>query len=271
MNRADIAARVEAHPVKGTPDEMRAAFRALAPDGPWGRRDCIGGVPVVIHGTESGNDGTILFLHGGGYVFGDATTHAAAAACLAELTGDCVILPEYRLAPEHPWPAPLNDACAVLNARDGPISVVGDSAGGHLALSLTLARPGRVDALALISPNTDRTGLSRTRDSNSAHDLMNSDADDAALGALAFGDRHADDPAVSPLLSDLSGLPPLYLTATTTEVLLDDTLLFARAAARAGVRVTLKVEPDLFHMWTLWPAWPPARRSWAGVAQALSR
>ena len=139
----------------------------------------------------------------------------------------------------------------LLDALDGPVAIGGDSAGGHLALCLALRRP--VLALALISPNTDRTGLSRTRKANEMRDAMVDDAGDRALARLCFGEMSLDDPDVSPLLANLARLPPTWLTAATNEVLLDDTLLLAAAAARAGVPVELSVRPGLLHLWPLWP------------------
>ena len=267
MRRRDIEALIKANPVKGSPEEMRSAFGNLAPDDPGGGKEGnIGSVPVTVFG-EGGK--IVLFLHGGGYVFGSGRTHAAAAAKLAALSRCRVVVPEYRLAPEHGWPVQLDDACTVLDALDGPVVVVGDSAGGHLAINLALARPKRIERLGLISPNTDRSDQSRTRTANSSSDLMNSDSDDRDLAKLAFGDMDPNDAAASPLLADLQNLPPLWITATTTEVLLDDTLLFANAVARAGGEVTLVIEKGLFHMWTLWPDWSPARRTWERLAQAI--
>jgi len=102
--------------------------------------------PEPIKDTPTGP--VVLWLHGGGYVFGSAATHARAAASLATRAGATVFVPDYRLAPEHPWPAPLQDAATVLKALNAPVAVVGDSAGGHLALALARRHPDRISALA---------------------------------------------------------------------------------------------------------------------------
>ena len=260
----DVLARIEAEPLGRAPEAMRAAFaRRLGEQAE---------AQAVPGGLAVGRGPTLLWLHGGGYVFGAPETHVNLAHALAE-QGVRVVLPRYRLAPEHPWPAMLEDALAALDAVTGPVALGGESAGGHLALNAALARPGRAAALVLFSPNTDRTGLSATR--GSTRDAMNDDEGDRALGRMAMGGVADDDPAASPLLADLSALPPLHLSVASDEVLLDDTLLLARRAALAGVAVDLRVTPGLFHMFQLWPqaipegAWAAARAgAYAGEALA---
>lgn len=257
---AALDAHIAAHPVRGTPEEMRAAFAALAPRGPAGRSVTLGDVPCRRFGPDSG--APILWVHGGGLVFGSPETHAAMADALAHLAQRPVIVPACRLAPEHPWPAPLQDVLSALDALDRPADLGGDSAGGLVALHAALQRPGKVRRLMLLSPNTDRTGASTTRMPNSARDAMNDDAQDLALAQLAFGDDPASHPDASPLHSDLTPLPPVFLSAATHEVLLDDTLLLTAALARAGVPATTDIRPGLCHLWMLWPAaHPEARRT----------
>lgn len=246
--RDRIARRIRDTPVTGDAAAMRRAFAALFPEPPPGEALTLGGVACVAHGHGP----PVVWLHGGGYVFGGPESHGAAAAALARRAGRRVIVPRYRRAPEAVWPAPRDDALAVLDAVGAPVPLVGDSAGGHLALAVARRRPGRVWALALISPNADRTGLSTTRRANSGTDLMNADEDDARLAALAMPDLDPASPDASPVLADLSGLPPVFLTASTAEVLLDDALLLARALARAGVGVQADIVPGLWHLWPLW-------------------
>ncbi len=151
-----------------------------------------------------------------------------------------MLLPRYRLAPEHPWPAMLDDALTATEAiaATGPYVVGGVSAGGHLALAVALRRPPNLCGVALLSPNTDRSGLSRTREPLSSVDPMNDAGADAELTALAFGDRDPADPEVSPLLADVAGLAPLHIEVGSLEVLLDDSLLLARSAAIQGLPLT---------------------------------
>ncbi|WP_299046334.1 alpha/beta hydrolase fold domain-containing protein [uncultured Tateyamaria sp.] len=247
--RTAIAERLHVAPVTGPPVQMRARFAQLVGAGPAGHPATIAGVPCVRHGDGP----AVMWLHGGGYVFGGPHTHARAADALAHVSGCAVYVPDYRLAPEHPWPAPLEDACAVLDALPGPVALVGDSAGGHLALAVARRRAGRVHALALISPNTDRTGRSWTRAANSDSDLMNSDADDARLARMAMPDLAPDDPDASPILADLSALPRTLVTASPDEVLFGDSVLLMQALAHAGHNVSADMPGGLWHLWPLWP------------------
>ena len=269
MDRKALEDHIRATPVEGSPADMRAAFLRLAHPG---------GLPdlpeVVTVGGCAGRwfgagDRPILWLHGGGYVFGGSDSHAAPARALVQLTGRPVFVPDYPLAPEHPWPAQIDAVTGVLSVLKN-CDVVGDSAGGHLAINLARRMPDAIGRLAVLSPNTDRSGLSTTRRRNAASDLMNDDAQDRRLSDMALGHLPDDDPEASPLLADLSRLPRLFVTATTTEVLLDDSLLLATRAARSGVAITSEIQPDLFHMWLLWPdALPQARATLESVARHL--
>ncbi|PRY94528.1 acetyl esterase/lipase [Hasllibacter halocynthiae] len=249
-SREDVLALIEAHPMGDTPRTMREAFPHRTGPQPKGE--------AHPFGLAFGSGPKVLFFHGGGYVFGSPESHGHAAARLAA-AGLRVVLPRYPLAPERPWPAQLDAARAALDAVEGSVAVAGISAGGHLALNLALAARGRVAALALMSPNTDRTGLSRTREANANADAMNDDASDRALGEMALGGLRDDDPEKSPLLADLRVLPPTFLSVGLDEVLLDDTLLLSRRLGLAGVETRLETVPGAFHMAHLWPqALPPA-------------
>lgn len=266
-DRAAVERRIADVPMQGDPSELRRQFQHLSDACALGEETRIGGVPVRVFNGKAPR--TVVYLHGGGYVFGSPLTHGRCTAMLAQMLDWRIVVPDYRLAPEFRWPAQRDDACAVVDALSGPLVLAGDSAGGHLAIATALARPGRICRLALVSPNTDRSGQSTTR--RVTTDLMNDDATDADLARMCFGERDSDDPDVSPVLADLSGLPPIYLTAAVNEVLLGDTLLFASAAARAGVPLTLDVIGPLFHMWTLWPdALPPARKSLGRIANFIA-
>ena len=250
VSRREIVARIEAHPLGDEPEAMRENFAGLVRGGAGvARRDDGAAGPLIVH------------FHGGGYVFGSPETHARLGTHLAAAAGGRVILPRYPLAPERPWPAALEAARDAVEAAwsDGrPLLLSGDSAGGHLALvtALELARRGtRVAGLVLFSPNTDRTGLSRTRERNDPLDPMVDDEGDRRLARLAFGDMPDDHPHVSPALDDLSLLPPLYIEAGAEEVLLGDSLVLAERARAAGVDTVLHVEPHGLHMGQLWAPW----------------
>lgn len=278
VGRAQVSARIEAHPIGGTPEAMRAAFARFVL-GPAG----VDGVTVekVPHGLRlqpPDADATrcVVWLHGGGYVFGAPETHLRPATHLARTLGCPVLLPRYRLAPEHPWPAQRNDAVAAIRAcLDAGVftALVGDSAGGHLALvtALALAQAGRpVAGLVLLAPNTDRSGLSATRGTMTPHDPMNTDADDAQLAAMCFGDRPSDDREVSPALDCLAHLPPTYIEVGDREVLLGDAFALHLRAAASDMSCRLHVAPGLLHMGQLWaPWWPPAVVSLDRIAAFL--
>ena len=253
---ADWKAHVAANPVKGTSEEMREAFAALAPPPMDGEEIVVGGVPCVLYGKSEQEP--IVWLHGGGLVFGSAKTHGALATSVAKQTGRSVLVPNYRLAPENPWPAPMEDVFAVIDAMSGPVDLVGDSCGGFLALHAALARSNKIARLALISPNTDHTGLSTTRKSNTDRDIMNNDENDAALARRSFGDTLTEHPDASPLRHNLANLPPVWITAATNEVLLDDTLLLIRKLGLAGVPCDSHIYRGLCHLWMLWPDALPA-------------
>lgn len=252
VEREEIVARIEAHPIEGPPESQRQAFATLVLGD---EADEAGGSgPLRI----DGEGGTIVYLHGGGYAFGSPQTHARIGHALAEATGLTVIVPAYPLAPEDRWPAQLEAALTTIEDAPAPLVLAGDSAGGHLALvtALELKRRGDdVAGLILFSPNTDRTGLSKTRAQNESLDPMVQDEGDTELARQCFGSLPADDPQVSPLLASLDQLPPLHIEVGGGEVLLDDSLLLAHAAREAGVPVTLHVEPDGLHMMQLWAPW----------------
>ncbi len=215
--------------------------------------------------TFEGEGGTIVYFHGGGYAFGSPLTHARVGRGLADRTGWSVVLPDYPLAPEHRWPAQLDAALTTVTDIVGSVVLAGDSAGGHLALvtALELARRGStVAGLILFSPNTDRSGLSTTRERNDPLNPMVDDAGDRQLAQQCFGDHSVHHRQVSPVLDDLATLPPLYLEVGADEVLLGDSLVLAQRARKAGCAVTLHVEQDGIHMGQLWePWWPTAAAS----------
>ena len=238
----------------------------------------LGGVPGEwVEAAQGGAAATtLLYLHGGGFVGCSPRSHRSLTAALA-LQGLRLFVPDYRLAPEHPFPAAVQDVQAVWRAlraaHPGRLAVAGDSAGGNLALGLMLALRDAgerlPEAAALFSPSTDLTGDSPSLRSNSERDAM---FDGGQLGHLAIAYLAGADrtqPLASPLRGDLSGLPPLMLQVGEDEVLRDDSLRLAQKAREAGVVVDLEVFPVVPHVWQLLRQLPEARRAVRNAARFL--
>lgn len=205
-----------------------------------------------------GRSRVLLLLHGGGYTAGSPRTHRKLAALLSRACRARVLTPEYRLAPEHPFPAAVKDALKTygwlleqgIGAED--IVVGGDSAGGGLALSMLLAlREGGAvlpRAAVLLSPWTDLTASSPSYARLRKHDptITRDGLREARL--LYAGVRDPADPMASPLFADPTGLPPMLVHAGGAEVMLDDSRLFAERAREAGVDVTLRIYDGMWHV-----------------------
>jgi epsilon-lactone hydrolase len=239
-------------------------FRAsLLPRGTTVTEQVIAGLRAeVVTAQPTSTPPTVLHFHGGGYCVGSALTPRSWAAHLSARTGGRVVLPEYRLAPEHPHPAALHDARAIwaeLSAEAGPGSVVvsGDSAGGGLALALILSlRDEGQDLPAgciLLSPwlDLDRNRLA-VPDLVRRDVLLTPDWLQACARAYTAPTAWAD-PSVSPLRAAHTGLPPLLIQAGTDELLAPDAGLLAASASAAGVDVTYTRWPRLWHDFVLQP------------------
>ena len=200
----------------------------------------------------------ILFLHGGGYVSGSPRSHRALIGHLAQQVEARVFAPDYRLAPEYPFPAALEDAWAsywwllVQGIAPGQIVVGGDSAGGGLTIALMLAlREAGMPLPAAgicLSPWFDLALTGGTMATNRHTDYLNDEVLHTSARMYLNG-HDAHDPLVSPLYADLRALPPLLLQVGTAEMLLDDGRRFARRARAAGVDVSLELWPDMVHVW----------------------
>ena len=216
----------------------------------------ISGIELTVAGNDA--EPVVLYFHGGGYVVGSARTGAHLAAELARRTGGRALSVDYRLAPEHPYPAAVEDGVAAYagllaaGTPPGRVLVAGDSAGGGLAIAVLLAARDRglaqPAAVAAFSPWTDmtRSGASmRTKDH--ADPLFSYDV----MGWYASRYVPAGDPSAplaSPAFASLAGLPPLLLQAGSHEVLVDDAVRVAAAAARDDVNVTLQVTAGAAHV-----------------------
>jgi acetyl esterase/lipase len=212
---------------------------------------------------------TLLYLHGGGYFACTPGMYRPVSSFYA-LAGFRTFVPDYRLAPEHPFPAGLEDAIAAyrgLLESHAPHELVvsGDSAGGGLSMALLLSLRERgiplPAAAVLFSPFVDLAATGESTRTNSARCAMfHSESHGVAAGFyVGQGDRRA--PLVSPLYADLRGLPPLLIHVGADETLLDDSRRLAERAKRAGVRVELKIWPAVPHVWQLFHGWIPEGRS----------
>jgi acetyl esterase/lipase len=210
----------------------------------------------------------IVYLHGGGFRIASALAYRSYGTHLAAALGARVVLVDYRLAPEHPFPAALDDSVAAYRAllAEGvdasQIVIAGDSAGGGLAASValrTLAQGPVPGAIVCCSPWVDLTVTAATYETRSEADKLFSrtSAEEAAL-AYAVG-SDVTDPLLSPVFGDWTGAPPMLVMVGDAEVLLDDAHRLAAVAGDAGVNVALSVYPEMPHIWTMsYPAFPEA-------------
>lgn len=264
-----------------TPYDVRRVFNATRPLTPRGvifTPATIGGVPGEWAEPKAGGTrGTMLYLHGGGYVAMSPRTHRAVTGAFAR-RGLRVFAADYRLAPEHPFPAALDDAAAAwrgLRAQvEGPAFVAGDSAGGGLTLALLLRLRdlgARLpDAACAFSPWTDLAITGASMVGNAERDPLLVSKGIETIAVAYCGATDPRDPLVSPLYGDFSGLPPLMIAVGDTEILLDDALRVAERARAAGVRVDLRVARDMPHVWQFANRiTPEARRSMDDAAAFL--
>ncbi len=213
----------------------------------------------------------VLYLHGGAYVAGSHVSHRGLASAFARVSGARVLLPEYRLAPEHRFPAALDDAVAtyrwlITEQRVDPNAIViaGDSAGGGLVVSTALALKGeglpQPAGLVCMSPWTDLTASGDTILSNDGHDIWLDGGLIAPAGRMYAVDQ-VDNPLASPLFGDLSGLPPMLVHVGGHEVLEDDARRLVARAREAGVDASLGVFAGMWHVFQAIPGIPEGRRS----------
>jgi acetyl esterase/lipase len=204
-------------------------------------------------------DAAVLYLHGGGYVIGSPRSHRHLAAAIGRAAKTQVLLPDYRLAPEHPYPTAVEDAYAAYRwllmrgIAPSRIAVAGDSAGGGLTAALLVAIRDRGMPLpaagVCISPWTDLTCSAKSYETRKAADpIVKSEGIEAMAKAYLAG-KDPKAPLVSPLFADLKGLPPLLIHVGNDEVLLDDAVQLGERARANGVDTTLEVWDQMVHVW----------------------
>jgi epsilon-lactone hydrolase len=213
----------------------------------------------------------ILYLHGGGYGYCSADTHRSLAARIMIESGVKVLLPEYRLAPEHPFPAAIEDTLTIYRwlleqgYESSNIIFAGDSAGGGLSVSATLALRDLSEslpaALVCLSPWVDLTssGVSyrenREKDPYLVEELVRKTAQAYAA------DESLDNRLISPVFADFSGFPPMFIQVGSIEILLSDAQLLANKAQQAGVEVHFKVWEGMWHVWQISNRLPEAKQA----------
>ncbi|HEV7994765.1 MAG TPA: alpha/beta hydrolase [Stellaceae bacterium] len=229
----------------------------------------VGVEPMTANGVRAewtatpkdARDAALLYLHGGGYVIGSLDSHRHLAAEAGRAAGIAALALDYRLAPEHPFPAAVDDALAgyrFLLARGieaKRIAIVGDSAGGGLVVAAMLAiraaglaRPG---CGWCISPWVDMEAIGDTMVSKAAADPTVQRAGILDMARMYLNGADPRSPLAAPLYADLSGLAPLLIQVGAAETLLDDALRLAKAAGAADVRVDLQIWPEMIHVWHL--------------------
>lgn len=239
------------------------------------------GVPSEwIHSPDSCS-GTILYLHGGAYALGSINSHRELIARLVNTTNCRALAINYRLAPENPFPAALEDA---INAYDWLISIginpsriciAGDSAGGGLAIATLLALREKDMPLPAgvlcFSPWFDLTLSGDSVYKNENLDPILSSSILETYVNYYIGSNKASEPMISPLFADLRGLPPIHIQSGRNEILLDDSVRFYEKAQQAGVDVTLKIWDDMIHVFQLFDFLPETKESMKQVSAFVSR
>ena len=219
-----------------------------------------GGVTAEWVTAEGASDSrVVLYFHGGGYIIGSPRTHRAMMAHLSRDAASRVLALDYRLAPEHPFPAPVEDSVAayrwLLNEGFDParIALGGDSAGGGLTVAalvqiryLGLPMPA---AGVCVSPWVDMEGLGESMETRAEADPMVNKENLMVSAKTYLGGADSRAPLAAPLYADLRGLPPLLIQVGDAETLLDDSTRLAGVAREAGVEVEMDVWDDMIHVW----------------------
>lgn len=219
--------------------------------------DRLGGIQGEWTHGQTPPEATLLYLHGGGYFTCSPRTHRSITSAFA-LRGFAVFTPDYRLAPEHPFPAAVEDGLAAYRALlaqtpAARLVIAGDSAGGGLALAVLLA--ARAENLALpacivlFSPWTDLACTGASLHTNTKRDSMLYAPRITEAAAVYLAGANPQNPLASPLYGDLTGLPPMLIQVSEMEILLDDSTRLATNARAAGVEVSLTIWRNLPHVW----------------------
>jgi len=222
----------------------------------------------------------VLYLHGGGYLFGSPKTHRQVLIAMAKAFQAPVYGLDYRLAPEHPFPAAVEDAAKayewlLIRHPEAAIVLAGDSAGAGLAIATAVGvRDGGMKqpkAIVAFSPYSDLAVTGASVEANAKSCAMFTPRGVREAAAMYLAGANARDPRASPLYADLAGLPPMLLFASRHEILRDDTLRLAERASAAGVAVELVVRDRLPHVWPVFVTLLPEARDAFATVTAFAR
>ncbi len=269
-----------------TIEEMRAGMEAMVPFFPLAKdiqyeSVDAGGIPaewVVAPGAA--DDRLILYLHGGGYVMGSINTHREMVSHISRAAKARVLIIEYRLAPENPFPAAVEDAKAVFQwlLKQGydpaKIVVAGDSAGGGLTVATLVAlrddQSPLPAAAVCLSPWVDLEACGKSMATKAEADPIVQQKDILKIAEAYLGGTDARTPLAAPLHADLQGLPPLLIQVGTAETLLDDAVRIAEKAKGAGVEVILEPWEDMIHVWQFYASRvPESRKAVEGIGRFI--
>lgn len=274
LSRAPVGSDVEVVALEGGPvPGLIVAARRLGPvpTGVTAQAEWLAAAPRVV-----------LHLHGGAYIMLSPHTHRGMGAAIARRADAVVVLPDYRLAPEHPFPAALDDAVATarwltdtVEVAAARLAVTGDSAGGGLGAALLVRLRDTGAPLPAcyvgLSPWLDLTGTGGSMAELDGVDPWLSAAMTRPAALAYAGDAPLDHPEVSPLYADLTGLPPMLLQVGGDEILRDDTVRFNARARAAGVDASHGIYPGLWHVFQAFPGLPESRDALAEVGGFLRR
>ncbi len=231
----------------------------------------VNGIPAEwVIPSGAADNGSILYLHGGGYTIGSIKTHRSLVSYLSKAAGMRALLIEYRLAPEHPFPAAVEDSVAAYRwlLKEGfdpaRIAIAGDSAGGGLTVATMVKLRDEGEPLpaaaVCLSPWVDMEGVGESMKTRAEVDPIVEQGPLLEMAEAYLGGTDPRTPLAAPLYADLKGLPPMLIQVGTAEVLLDDSTRLAERAKKAGVDVTLEPWEDMIHIWQFFASMIPEGR-----------
>jgi monoterpene epsilon-lactone hydrolase len=282
LRRKAVDMFLAATPPPGAPiDDYRSGFERLCcgfeplPEAVITPFDADGVKGLKVAVPDASPDHLILHFHSGGYVMGSSAGYRNFASRLSRAAKATVIVPDYRLAPEHPYPAAFEDGLrtyrwAIRTWSPSKAVISGDSAGGGLMMAVLLALRDAGDPLPCravgISPLADLAGEGDSMVVNESTDPLINRALLVGMGKVYIGERDPHQtPNASPLWGRHHGLPPVYLTASNSEVMRDDAVRLAESIRKAGGQVTLALPVDLVHIWPLFPFLDEGRNTIAEI------